>query len=134
MAFINIFNYKKYFKKTSDATVARVGHVNRLAEKITPVEYVTQLTSITTPVEINAPVGQITMAGVLTGTNKFRVDNDRVKADSIVIVSIEYSSIGDRADLIFLAPTAVSLGTFDIAWTCSSNTTGALKINFIVFN
>ncbi len=28
MGFIDIFNYKKYFKVKSDATVARVGHVN----------------------------------------------------------------------------------------------------------
>ena len=95
MAFIDIFNYKKYFRKSSDATVARVGHVNKLAEKVTPVEYVTQLTSNTTPVEINAPVGQITMFGLLSGSNSFRVDNDRVKTDSVVIASIEYSNLAD---------------------------------------
>ena len=132
MAFIDIFNYKKYFRKSSDATVARVGHVNKLAEKVTPVEYVTQLTSNTTPVEINAPVGQITMFGLLSGSNSFRVDNDRVKTDSVVIASIEYSGIGDRADLVFTAPVNVVDGSFDIAWSTTTSTDGALKINFIV--
>jgi hypothetical protein len=132
MAFIDIFNYKKYFKKSSDATVARVGHVNKLAEKVTPVEYVTQLISNTTPVEINAPVGQITMFGALSGSNSFRVDNNRVKTDSVVIASIEYSNIGDRADLVFTAPVNVVDGGFDIAWSTTTSTTGALKINFIV--
>lgn len=34
MAFINIFNYKKYFKKTSDANVARIGHVNAVYDAL----------------------------------------------------------------------------------------------------
>jgi len=132
MAFIDIFNYKKYFRKSSDATVARVGHVNKLAEKVTPVEYVTQLTSNTTPVEINAPVGQITMFGALSGSNSFRVDNDRVKTDSVVIASIEYSNLADRLDSVLAAPVNVVDGSFDIAWSTATSTTGALKINFIV--
>jgi len=132
MAFIDIFNYKKYFRKSSDATVARVGHVNKLAEKVTPVEYVTQLTSNTTPVEINAPVGQITMFGLLSGSNSFRVDNDRVKTDSVVIASIEYSNLADRLDSVLAAPVNVVDGSFDIAWSTAGVTTGALKINFIV--
>jgi hypothetical protein len=132
MAFIDIFNYKKYFRKSSDATVARVGHVNKLAEKVTPVEYVTQLTSNTTPVEINAPVGQITMFGLLSGSNSFRVDNDRVKTDSVVIASIEYSNLADRLDSVLAAPVNVVDGSFDIAWSTATSTTGALKINFIV--
>jgi len=132
MAFIDIFNYKKYFRKSSDATVARVGHVNKLAEKVTPVEYVTQLTSNTTPVEINAPVGQITMFGLLSGSNSFRVNNNRVKTDSVVIASIEYSNLADRLDSVLAAPVNVVDGSFDIAWSTATSTTGALKINFIV--
>lgn len=138
MAFIDIFNYKKYFKKTSDATVARVGHVNRLAEKITPVEYVTQLTSNTTGVEINAPVGQVTMFAPLPAspnagyTGSFRINNSKVTADSIIIANIEYSTIGDRADLIFSAPLNITDGTFDVAWATTGATDGPLKINFIV--
>lgn len=34
MSFINIFNYKKYFKKTSDANVARIGHVNAVYDAL----------------------------------------------------------------------------------------------------
>jgi len=132
MAFIDIFNYKKYFRKSSDATVARVGHVNKLAEKVTPVEYITQTISNTTPVEINAPVGQITMFGLLSGSNSFRVDNDRVKTDSVVIASIEYSNLADRLDSVLAAPVNVVDGSFDIAWSTATSTTGALKINFIV--
>ena len=132
MAFIDIFNYKKYFRKSSDATVARVGHVNKLAEKVTPVEYITHSISNTTAVEINAPVGQITMFGLLSGSNSFRVDNDRVKTDSVVIASIEYSNLADRLDSVLAAPVNVVDGSFDIAWSTATSTTGALKINFIV--
>lgn len=32
MAFIDIFNFKKYFIKSSDSQVARYGHVNALAD------------------------------------------------------------------------------------------------------
>lgn len=133
MAFIDIFNYKKYFRKSSDSTVARVGHVNALAEKVTPVEYVTQTISNTTAVEINAPVGQITMFGALAiGSDSFRVDNNRVKTDSVVIASIEYSNLADRLDSVLAAPVNVVDGSFDIAWSTAGVTTGALKINFIV--
>jgi hypothetical protein len=138
MAFIDIFNYKKYFKKTSDATVARVGHVNRLAERITAVEYVTQQTSNTTPVTINSYVGQVTMFAALPAapdagaTGSFRIDNSKVTANSIIIASVEYSSVADRLDLVFSAPLNITDGTFDVAWSTTGATTGALKINFIV--
>ena len=134
MAFINIFNYKKYFQKTSDATVARVGHVNRLAERIAVVEYVTQETSNTTPVTINSYVGQVTMfAGLAAGSqDSFRIANSKVTADSIIIASIEYSSITDRTDLVFSAPLNITDGTFDVAWSTTGATAGPLKINFIV--
>ena len=138
MAFIDIFNYKKYFKKTSDATVARVGHVNRLAERIAVVEYVTQETSNTTPVTINSYVGQVTMFAGLPAspdpgaTGSFRISNSKVTADSIIIASIEYSSVTDRTDLIFSAPLSITDGTFDVAWSTTGATAGPLKINFIV--
>jgi hypothetical protein len=34
MAFIDIFNFKKYFRKPSDAQVARYGHVNALYDAL----------------------------------------------------------------------------------------------------
>lgn len=134
MAFIDIFNYKKYFKKTSDATVARVGHVNRLAERIAVVEYVTQETGNTTPVTINSYVGQVTMfAGLAAGSqDSFRISNSKVTADSIIIASIEYSNVTDRTDLIFSAPVNITDGAFDVAWSTTGATPGPLKINFIV--
>jgi hypothetical protein len=36
MAFIDIFNFKKYFAKSSDAQVARYGHVNALYDDLAP--------------------------------------------------------------------------------------------------
>lgn len=134
MAFINIFNYKKYFKKSSDATVARVGHVNRLAERILGVEYVTQETSNTTGVTIDSYAGQVTMFAALTAgsTGSFRVSNSKVTADSIIIASIEYSNVVDRADLVFSAPLNITDGAFDVAWSTTGATNGPLKINFIV--
>ncbi len=34
MSFINIFNFKKYFTKPSDAQVARIGHVNAVYDAL----------------------------------------------------------------------------------------------------
>ncbi len=34
MAFIDIFNFKKYFSKPSDAQVARIGHVNAVYDAL----------------------------------------------------------------------------------------------------
>ena len=39
MAFIDIFNFKKYFRKPSDAQVARYGHVNALYDQLSASTY-----------------------------------------------------------------------------------------------
>jgi hypothetical protein len=39
MAFIDIFNFKKYFSKPSDAQVARYGHVNALYDQLSANTY-----------------------------------------------------------------------------------------------
>lgn len=43
MSFINIFNFKKYLSKPSDAQVARIGHVNALYDALTPPVQVIQV-------------------------------------------------------------------------------------------
>jgi len=134
MSFINTFNYKKYFRKESDATVARVGHVNRLAERFLDPEYVTQETSNTTPVTINSYVGQITTASQLTEPGSFTVYNSKVSENSVILVSIIYSTIADREDLVFSAPLNIQNGSFDIAWDLSSSTLGQIKFNFIILS
>jgi len=134
MSFINTFNYKKYFRKESDATVARVGHVNRLAERFLDPEYVTQETSDATPVTINSYVGQITTASQLTEPGSFTVYNSKVSENSVILVSIIYSTLADRDDLVFSAPLNIQNGSFDIAWDLSSSTLGPIKFNFIILS
>lgn len=134
MSFINTFNYKKYFRKESDATVARVGHVNRLAERFLDPEYVTQETSNLTPVTINSYVGQVTTAGPLVTDGSFTVYNSKVSENSVILVSIIYSSVGDRDDLVFSAPLNIQNGSFEIAWTLTTLTTGQIKFNFIILS
>jgi len=134
MSFINTFNYKKYFRKESDATVARVGHVNRLAERFLDPEYVTQETDNETDVTINSYVGQVTMASPLSAPGDFTVYNSKVSENSVILVSIIYSNVGDRNDLVFSAPLNIQNGSFDIAWTVSTPTLGPIKFNFIILS
>lgn len=135
MAFVDIFNYKKYFSKKGDATVARVGHVNKLADRITAPISVTQKTSNITAVSIDAYAGVVTMAANLTSNATFTVNNSFVLNSSVVQVTLEYASAADITDRVDLAISDVADGSFKVT-VITSNTSpapiGPYKIHFLV--
>lgn len=98
---------------------------------------VTQATSRSTGVTLNAPAGQITMnaASLAAGAEaKFTVTNSFVTATSVPVVAL---ASGQTADTSVVAVTAVADGSFVITVTnqnAATADTGAGVINFIVFN
>jgi len=98
---------------------------------------VTQATSRSTGVTINAPAGQITMnaASLAAGVEaKFTVTNSYVTATSVPVIAL---ASGQTADTSIVTVTAVAAGSFQITVTnlnAATADTGAGVINFIVFN
>lgn len=45
MGFIDVFNFKKYFKSTGDGVNAKIGHVNALAEQLSYTETIVNISS-----------------------------------------------------------------------------------------
>lgn len=99
-------------------------------------DVVTQITSRSTGVTINAPAGRITMdptslAAAAEAT--FVVTNSFVTADSVPVVAIKSSATGTPVASV----TAVAAGSFSITISnlhASTADTTADVINFIVFN
>jgi hypothetical protein len=137
MAFINIFDYKKYFSSKGDSNVARIGHVNKLAARVTSPSTVTQLTSKTTDVTINSYSGIITMHSALAAspnTYTFTVNNSLVTTASLVLVSVQYSDSSDVVDIIRLGTSAIADGSFKVNIAAATATTAAVKIHFLVIS
>ena len=106
MAFIDIFNYKKYFKKSSDATVARYGHINALYNALSETISQNQITTGTVTqsaadaaVTINARAGKITLAGIPTNAdpNSFIINNSEVTVNSIILVTFQANLTSNAA-------------------------------------
>jgi hypothetical protein len=97
---------------------------------------VTQATSRSTGVTINAPAGQITMnaASLAAGAEaKFTVTNSFVTATSVPVVALKS---GQTADTSMVFVSAVADGSFEITVSnlaAATADTGAGVINFIVF-
>jgi hypothetical protein len=96
---------------------------------------VTQLTSRSTAVEINAPAGQITLnsTSLAAGAEaKFTVTNSFVTATSVPVIAL---ASGQTADTSIVAVTAVAAGSFQITVTNvgAGADTGAGVVNFIIF-
>lgn len=98
---------------------------------------VAQATDRTTTVVINAPAGQITTQATSLAAGaevKFTVTNSFVTLTSVPVVAIRS---GQTADTSVIAVTAVAAGSFQITITnlaAATADTGAMVINFIVFN
>lgn len=140
MAFVNIFDYKKYFSNKGDSNVARIGHVNKLAARVTSPVAVTQLTDNTTEVTVNSYSGIVSLAAVIpvATTQTFTVFNSNVVAGSSVILSLQYSGPGDATDAIIYGITDISEGSFDISVRLANASAGGtgtpIKIHFLVIS
>jgi hypothetical protein len=137
MAFINIFDYKKYFSSKGDSNVARIGHVNKLAARVTSPAAVTQLTDNGTAVTIDSYAGVITMFGPLTVGGSFTVNNSFVSNSSCIQVTLEYAGSADLADRVDLAILDVADGSFKVVINTSAAPgapIGPCKIHFLVIS
>lgn len=140
MAFVDIFNYKKYFSNKGDSNVARIGHVNKLAARVTSPVAVTQLTDNQTEVTVNSYSGIVRLAAVIpvVTTQTFTVFNSNVVAGSSVVLSLQYSAPGDAIDAIVYGITDISEGSFDIsvrlANASAAGTGTPIKIHFLVIS
>lgn len=140
MAFVDIFNYKKYFSNKGDSNVARIGHVNKLAARVTSPVAVTQLTDNQTDVTVNSYSGIVRLAAVIpiATTQTFTVFNSNVVAGSSVVLSLQYSAVGDATDAIVYGITNISEGSFDISVRLANASAGGtgtpIKIHFLVIS
>lgn len=91
MAFIDIFNFKKYFATPSDSQVARYGHLNVLAKRITDPVITSQVSD--EDVIANGYTGKISLPNISTQTTKnIFISNSFATANSAVLVSVGCSS------------------------------------------
>lgn len=143
MAFINIFNYKKYFRKASDSNVARIGHVNALYDALNSnTDYQPKLTtgsvkqtgSNTNAVTINKDAGIIELSGVYnSGTLTFTVNNDKVTSSSIILLTAQ--TPGTQAFPWGLATSNIQNGSFQIKFFIAPSATALIyKFHFLVIN
>jgi hypothetical protein len=132
MAFIDIFNFKKYFLKPSDSQVARYGHVNALYEdlKLTKASYVTTPSGGTLNVTTDAGVvsfdDDITSGASLT----VYLANPNILSTSVILATITCSNA-----LVLEIYSFVENGGTEI--TVINNTEGDaenVKINFLIIN
>ena len=137
MAFVDIFNYKKYFSNKGDSNVARIGHVNKLAARVTSPVAVTQLTSNTTPVTIDSYSGIITTAAVITaGGYVIPVTNSLVTANSTILVSLETSTTDQSKDFV-ISINSIADGSFKVSVsiiTGGVTSADVVKIHFLVIS
>ena len=94
MAFIDIFNFKKYFATPSDSQVARYGHLNALAKRITDPVFATQ--DAEEDVTANGYVGKISLSTISTETTKIvSISNSFATANSVLLISMGASTAID---------------------------------------
>jgi hypothetical protein len=142
MAFIDIFNFKKYFAKPSDSQVARYGHVNALYDTIAPFisspVTVTQETSLITAVTANARCGKIELAGdfnIIDGLDTiFTFNNSEITTNSVILTQIS-GSLGN-AMFTYVAITDITNGSCEIACGIDPNGNGIQNpvLHFLIIN
>ena len=143
MAFIDIFNFKKYINKPIDSSIARIGHINALKSSVEgriTKDFVTQTSSLVTPVTINSIAGTITTATPIgfIPTNGFVVNNSEVKSTSVVILTIE-TTVVDEMKEVLIDCNDITDGSFRINTQVAGSTPGTqtanpITIHFLVIN
>ncbi len=144
-------------------TPARVGHLNEVIDASNTVQSniddvndaldvvtdaligtpgeVTQLTSITTGVTLNAKAGKIRLAANISGltTNTFTLTNNKITSSSVILLTIESSSpAADILDNVVYLVSSIANGSCSITVRSSNAgtapTEGTIKINFLVIS
>jgi len=95
MAFIDIFNFKKYFSKPSDAQVARYGHVNALYDQLAA----GNLTSAIYPevdgdVDITTPAGTLFISNPIPASDLLNINlnNSKITTTSTIVFTVNHGS------------------------------------------
>jgi len=135
MAFIDIFNFKKYFAAPSDSQVARYGHVNALYTDLKITTDSATLPTGETDATVNAKAGKVLITDDITrGTgNTFNIINSEVTTTSIILVSV--GALGETAPKLAYYIKSISAGEFAVRID-ELNVADAkdLEINFLVIN
>jgi hypothetical protein len=132
MAFIDLFNYKKYFATDSDSQVSRVGHVNQLARRITEPTVMTQ--EITSePITCNAYCAKINMNDISTETPyTLEIYNNLVKDSSLVLVSVGSSTLTINWAVTSTVFCSNGFMTITIVNTSTENDLNDPFVNFLI--
>jgi hypothetical protein len=148
MAFIDIFNFKKYFLKPSDSQVARYGHINALYNDLSESLSQNQITTGTVTqsaedatVTINARAGKITLTGLITNAdpNLFTINNSEVTENSIILVTFEaINTSNSRTKAVTATIHDVIDGSFGVcvkpAAVSEDNGTQTGRLHFFIIN
>ena len=142
MAFVDIFNFKKYITKPSDATTARIGHVNALYDTMTPYISspitVTQETSLATAVTANARCGKIELAGdfgIIDGLDTtFTFNNSEITTNSVILMQLSADS--GSGMYTYIAVTNIQSGSCDVTCGLDINGLGMANpvLHFLIIN
>ena len=133
MAFVDIFNFKKYITKPSDATTARIGHVNALYTdlKITSSAYAFDVIDGDLPITTQA--GVITLADPITGNTSvsFNLESNIITENSVILITAGTSG----PEYTLLSSVTTIPGSADITITNISQDDAAdIKVNFLIIN
>jgi hypothetical protein len=136
MAFIDIFNFKKYFAVPSDSQVARYGHVNALYTDLKITTGSVTLPTGESDAVLNTKAGVVTITDDITDRDvihSYNIENDLVTENSIVLITVEISD--ETAAIIDYNIRNVANGTFNVAISCSTAADAkGIKIHFLVIN
>jgi hypothetical protein len=129
-----------FLLEDSDMSLAKFGHINAIVNElntkatIVTTSAVTQTTNRATPVTLNANAGVITTNSTniaIAGNAVFTVNNSYVKADSVILLTID--TTGLAAYSIHLSVESVAAGSFAIRiYNATGATLAGIKINFVV--
>ena len=148
MAFIDIFNFKKYFLKPSDSQVARYGHINALYNDLSESLSQNQITTGTvtqsakgSAVNINARAGKVILAGVTTfaAPNLFTINNSEVTENSIILVTFQANTTANADEKAVTATiNSVTDGSFGVcvkpATLDENDGTQTGRLHFFIIN
>lgn len=141
MAFIDIFNFKKYFAKPSDSQVARYGHVNALYDATQPkivTGVITQQTDLTTSVTLDTYAGRIILAAnfsIIDGLETtFTFNNNKIAENSTILLTMSGSS--GTAMYSYMTITGIQEGSCDLNIGVDPQGVGIVNpvVHFLIIN
>ena len=134
MAFVDIFNFKKYITKPSDATTARIGHVNSLYNTLAITTGTYEFDFSVQDNDVTTKAGKIIFDNVnLADGDSERIDLNApfITENSIPMISFNCATINDalllnvRANNGYIRIDLLNFGSTPIT---------ALTLNYLIIN